>query len=158
MSQKRVILCEMTSISFSDMLLGVATLRSLYTLLNYGNQDGSVNPFVQLLSTVDVLQASVDFHKLRGGTPLTESPFNAANISNASPSPSSVSSSTDTGDLTIPSSVIDNLNKITAYIPAILAFLALNSLVLLLVAIVGIVIFLRRNSRSKKGIKGMKDI
>lgn len=98
---------------------------------------------MKLLSIVDPNTASADFHKLRGGTPLTNITYNAANSTTGS---TSVSVSDDVAQV---------LAKIGMFFPTMLAVMAFNALILLVLVIVGIVILCKRRgpktSRKTRG-------
>ncbi|KZT52700.1 acid protease [Calocera cornea HHB12733] len=56
----------------ADMILGMAFLRNVYSLFNYGDwtdstMDAQYEPFVQLLSITDPNGAATEFNQVRGG-------------------------------------------------------------------------------------------
>jgi saccharopepsin len=126
--------------------MGDNVLRSVYSIYDFGDFDSSGrmgNPYMKLLSIVDPNAASADFHKLRGGTPLTNITYNAANSTTGS---TSVSLSVDVAQV---------LAKIGMFFPAMLAVMAFNALILLVLVIVGVVILCKRRgpriSRKTRG-------
>ncbi|KAJ6515898.1 aspartic peptidase domain-containing protein [Mycena sanguinolenta] len=123
-----------------DWLIGDNVLRSMYSVYDFGDFDSNNvmgNPYVKLLALVDPNQASQDFHKVRGGTALNNITYNAAPTTADSPSTVSVSSD-----------VSDNLNKIVAFLPAMLGIMALNALVLIVLIVFG-VWFMCRKRKTK---------
>ncbi|EJU05291.1 acid protease [Dacryopinax primogenitus] len=57
----------------ADMILGMAFLRNVYSLFNYGdwidsNMDQQYEPYVQLLSITDPTTAANEFHQVRSGS------------------------------------------------------------------------------------------
>lgn len=132
--------------SFSDWLIGDNFLRSVYSIYDFGDFDSSGkmgNPYMKLLSIVDPNQASVDFHKIRGGTPSSNITYNAASSSDSS---TTVSLSDDVAKV---------LDKIGKFFPAMLAVMAFNALILLILVIVGVVFLCKRRgpktSRKTRG-------
>ncbi|OAX43499.1 acid protease [Rhizopogon vinicolor AM-OR11-026] len=127
-----------------DWLVGDNVLRSIYALYDFGDFDSSGNmgnPYIQMLSLVNPDQASVEFHDVRGGTPLNNITYNVSNDGSGS---TTVTLSTD---------VANTIEKLSKYLPAILAVFALNALILVILAVVGIVLLCRR---SKKGSRARK--
>jgi len=99
------------------------------------------NPYVQMLSLINPDQASVEFHDVRGGTPQSNITYNVSNSGSAS---TTVTLSTD---------VASTIDKLSKYLPAMLAVMALNALVLIILAIVGLVLLCRRGKRSSRARK-----
>ncbi|KAJ7904511.1 aspartic peptidase domain-containing protein [Mycena olivaceomarginata] len=123
-----------------DWLVGDNVLRSMYSVYDFGDFDSNNkmgNPYVKLLALVDPNEASKDFHKVRGGTALSNITYNAANTSTNDPA--TVSVSTD---------ISDNLTKIVAFLPAMLGIMALNALVLIVLIVFG-VWFMCRKRKTK---------
>ncbi|KAI0921265.1 hypothetical protein AcW2_006291 [Taiwanofungus camphoratus] len=126
-----------------DWLIGDNVLRSVYTIYDFGDYDSTGNmgnPYIKLLSLVDPDQASVDFHKVRGGTPNQNITYNAANVS------SNASGSTS---VTISDNLANTLNKVGTYLPAVLALVAFNAFVMIVLAIAGIVYMCRRRNKGR---------
>ena len=98
------------------------------------------DPYVQLLALIDPLQASVEFHNVRGGTPNTNITYSVSD----SGSTTSVSLSTDVA------TALDNLSK---FLPAILGVMALNALVLIVLIIGGIILLCRRRGKNVRARK-----
>ena len=126
----------------SDWLIGDNVMRSLYTVYDFGDFDDSGkmgDPFMQLLSLVDPTTASKEFHSARGGTASTSITYTPVAVSGTN-------AASDGGSTTVTttSDIADTLNKLTAYIPAMLAVLALNALVILVAVIAGAVYLVRR--------------
>lgn len=129
-----------------DWLMGDNFLRSVYAIYDFGDFDSSGkmgNPYMKLLSLVDPTQASVDFHNIRGGTPNSNITYNAANSTDGS---TTVSLSDD---------VVQILDKIGKFFPAMLAVIAFNALILLVLVIIGVVLLCKKRrpkiSRKTKG-------
>ncbi|KAJ7276396.1 aspartic peptidase domain-containing protein [Mycena haematopus] len=123
-----------------DWLVGDNVLRSMYSVYDFGDFDSNNNmgdPYVKLLALVDPNQASQDFHNIRGGTALHNITYNAA--PSTTDGPATVSVSSDIGD---------NLNKIVAFIPAMLGIMALNAAVLIALIVFG-VWFMCRKRKTK---------
>lgn len=127
----------------SDWLIGDNILRSVYALYDFGDYDSSGklgNPYIKLLSLIDPDQASIDFHKTRGGSPQNVT-YNSANVTgNAAGGSTSV---------TISDHLADNLNTVANFLPAILALMALNTLLLFGLIGGGIWWVLRKRGRSR---------
>lgn len=129
-----------------DWLIGDNVLRSVYTIYDFGDYDSSGqrgNPYIKLLSLVDPNEASVAFHSIRGGSAQNIT-YNAANTTGAVTGSTTVSLSND---------LIDSLNKVSTYLPAILAIMAFNALVLLGLVAGGIVYLVRRRNRGKARVR-----
>ncbi|EIN10744.1 acid protease [Punctularia strigosozonata HHB-11173 SS5] len=127
-----------------DWLMGDSTLRSMYSVYDFGDFDSSGymgNPYVKLLSVVDPDEASKDFAAARGTTARTGITYNASN-STANSASTTISISTDVAD------IIDKLGK---YLPAMAAVMALNALVLLVLCI-AVVVYLCRRRSSRGGV------
>ncbi|THH33603.1 hypothetical protein EUX98_g579 [Antrodiella citrinella] len=128
-----------------DWLVGDNVLRSLYTVYDFGDFDSSGqmgNPYVKLLSVIDPQQASVEFHDLRGGSPLTNITYNAGSAPGGSSS-----SGGGTASVNISDDLANTLSKIGTFFPALLAIMALNALVILLLLIAAGVYMWRRRTR-----------
>ncbi len=118
----------------------------MYSIYDFGDFDSAGNmgnPFVKLLSLVDPNQASAEFHQVRGGQPLTNITYNAANSTSASGSLASGGSTT----VTLSNELADTLTKVGTYLPALLAIMALNALVILLLIGAAFVYMFRRRSK-----------
>jgi len=117
-----------------DWLIGDNVLRSIYSVYDFGDFDSSGNmgnPYVQLLSIVDPNQASSEFASVRGSLARSNITYNIT------PTPNGATVSAE-GVLT------STLDKLSMYIPAMLAIMALNALVIILLIIVAIVYLCRR--------------
>ncbi|KAH9938591.1 aspartic peptidase domain-containing protein [Fomitopsis serialis] len=126
-----------------DWLIGDNILRSVYAVYDFGDYDSAGklgNPYIQLLSLVDADQASIDFHKTRGGSAQNIT-YNSANVTGAT---SGGSTSVDLSD-----KLVNTLNTVGNFLPAILALMALNTLLLL--GLIGGAIWwiLRKRGRSR---------
>ncbi|KAF7352792.1 Acid protease [Mycena venus] len=123
-----------------DWLVGDNVLRSMYSVYDFGDFDSNNkmgNPYVKLLSLVDPNEASKDFHNVRGGAALNNITYNASNTTTIDPS-----------SVVISADISDNLNKIVAFIPAMLGIMALNALVLIVLIVFG-VWFMCRKRKTK---------
>lgn len=119
----------------SDWLIGDNFLRSVYSIYDFGDFDSSGkmgNPYMKLLSLIDPDEASVDFHKARGGQPRTNITYQGVDGVSLSPS------------FNISQDISSSLERIGRYLPAMLAVVALNALILIVLVIVGGIIYLRR--------------
>ena len=87
---------------------------------------------MKLLSIVDPDEASVEFHKLRGGTPKTNITF--IGLDGASIAPS----------FSISNDISHSLELIGKFIPAMLGIVALNAFVVIVCCIVWLISFCRR--------------
>ncbi|KZT12774.1 acid protease [Laetiporus sulphureus 93-53] len=119
-----------------DWLIGDNMLRSVYAVYDFGDYDSSGDlgdPYIKLLSLVNADTASVNFHKIRGGTAQNIT-YNAANVTAATSTTVSLSSE-----------LADTLTKLGTYLPAVLALMAFNAFILLALVIAGIVYVCRRN-------------
>lgn len=99
------------------------------------------DPYVQMLALVDPVQASVEFHNVRGGTPNTNITYNVSY------------SGSESMTVTLSTDVATALESLTKFLPAILGIMALNALVLIILVITGIVLLCRRrgkNARTRK--------
>ncbi|KAF8138288.1 aspartic peptidase domain-containing protein [Boletus edulis] len=122
-----------------DWLMGDNILRSIYTLYDFGdfNSSGKMgDPYVQMLPLIDPLQASIEFHNVRGGTPNTNITYNVSNSGSGS---TTVTLSTDVA------TALENFSK---FLPAILGVMALNALVLVVLVVVGIILLCRRRGKN----------
>ncbi|TBU33278.1 acid protease [Dichomitus squalens] len=125
-----------------DWLIGDNVMRSLYTVYDFGDYDSSGNmgnPYMQLLSLVDPNTASKEFHADRGGSASTNISYRAQSVSATGAAAAGGSTTVDVSD-----KLADTLNKLQAYLPALLAIMALNALVVLVLVAAGIVYLLRR--------------
>ncbi|CCM04794.1 uncharacterized protein FIBRA_06987 [Fibroporia radiculosa] len=125
-----------------DWLIGDNVLRSVYTVYDFGDYDSSGNrgnPYIKLLPLVDPDEASVAFHSIRGGTPENIT-YNAANVSSDASGSTTVSLSDD---------LVSSLNRVSTFLPAVLALMAFNALLLIAIIAGGVVYFLRRRSRTR---------
>ena len=116
----------------SDFLIGDNFLRSVYSVYDFGDFDASGNmgnPYMKFLPLVDPDRASVEFHKLRGGTPKTNITYTG--LSGAA--------------LTLSASISDqSLGMISKLILPLFALVAFNSLVLIICCIVWLVSSIRK--------------
>ena len=129
----------------SDWLIGDNVLRSVYSIYDFGDfdSDGNMgNPYMKLLSLVDPNKASVDFHNIRGGTPVANITYNASNSTDSS---TTISLSDDVAKV---------LDKIGKFFPAMLAVMAFNALTLLVLIIVGIVLLCKKRNRGSRKMRG----
>ncbi|KAG1754035.1 aspartic peptidase domain-containing protein [Suillus paluster] len=127
-----------------DWLIGDNVLRSIYALYDFGDFVSSGNmgsPYVQMLALIDPNQASVEFHDVRGGTPQNNITYNVSNDGSGS---TTVTVSTD---------VANTIDKLSKYLPAMLAVMALNALILIILLIVGLVLLCRRRGKSARARK-----
>ncbi|TFY59267.1 hypothetical protein EVJ58_g5884 [Rhodofomes roseus] len=127
-----------------DWLIGDNILRSVYAVYDFGDYDSAGklgNPYIKLLPIVDASQASVDFHKTRGGTAQNVT-YNSANVTGATASGGSTS--VDLSD-----KLVNTLNTVGNFLPAVLALMALNTLLLLGLIGGGIWWILRKRGRSR---------
>ncbi|KAF7332207.1 Acid protease [Mycena kentingensis (nom. inval.)] len=125
-----------------DWLVGDNVLRSMYSLYDFGDFDASGNmgnPYVQLLSLIDPIEASKDFAAARGGSATTNITYNASNNTGAT-----------TGSVTVSADINDTLNKIVTFLPAMLGIMALNAAVLIALIVFGIVFLCRKKRKSSK--------
>jgi len=123
-----------------DWLIGDNFLRSVYSIYDFGDFDGSGkmgNPYMRLLSIINPDQASVDFHNVRGGQPKTNITYQGLNGVSAEPS------------FNISQDISASLDRIGKYIPAMLGVVALNALVLVVLVVVGTVVYCRRQRRRR---------
>ncbi|CCA68119.1 related to aspartic peptidase A1-Laccaria bicolor [Serendipita indica DSM 11827] len=110
-----------------DWILGTNILRSVYAVYDFGDFDSNNvmgNPYVQLLSVVDIEEAASSFQAARGGTV----PINSGNGS-ASTSVSVMTTS-------------EKLDKLMNLIPLMFAALGANALILLTILVIGILALL----------------
>ena len=86
------------------------------------------DPFMQLLSLVDPNEASKEIHAARGGSVPSNVTYHWAKavFTTNTSGDSSSSSVTTSSDIT------NTINKLTTYIPAVLAVMTLNALVILI--------------------------
>ena len=90
------------------------------------------NPYMKFLSVTNPIQASVEFHNLRGGTP-------NPNITYTGLSEAALQMSSSLSDDTSQA-----LNTIVKFIPPMLALVALNSLILIICGVVWLVSLCRK--------------
>jgi hypothetical protein len=120
-----------------DLVLGTNVLRSVYSVYDFGDFDSKGkmgDPYIQLLSLVNITEAAAEFQQVRGGT---------VNIqeTNGDPSPSiSVETSPD------------QLEKLVSIIPILFVIAGANGLILLilLAGAVWFCCFYGRNKKVKK--------
>lgn len=123
-----------------DWIIGVNFLRSVYSVYNFGEFDDSgsmSDPHVKLLSLVDPVKASQDFHEVRGGTPKTNISYKG--IEGAALTPSS----------SLSKNVESSIQTVSHLVPAILGVAALNFIILVILAIAGTVYFCRKRRASR---------
>ena len=119
-----------------DWVLGTNVLRSIYSVYDFGDFDSKGNmgdPYIQLLSLVDITEAAVEFQQVRGGTVNVQE-------TNGNPAPSvSIAAAPE------------QLEKLVSVIPILFAIAGTNGLILLIL-LVGAIWFCcyRRKSRTKK--------
>jgi hypothetical protein len=119
-----------------DWILGTNVLRSIYSVYDFGdfNSQGHMgDPYVQLLSLVDITEAAVEFYQVRGGTVNVQE-----TNGNSSPSVSVQAAP-------------DQLEKLASVIPILLAIAGTNGLILLilLVGAIWFCCFLGRHKAKK---------
>ncbi|KAG8796414.1 hypothetical protein FRC17_008002, partial [Serendipita sp. 399] len=119
-----------------DWIVGTNVLRSVYALYDFGDFDSNNvmgNPYVQLLSVVEIEQAASDFQSTRGGSVN----INAGNgVASASVSVLTTS---------------QKMDKLLDLIPMMFAVLGANALILLTLLIIGIWLCCHfRKQRSRK--------
>lgn len=137
--------------SYSDWLIGVNFLRSVYSMYDFGDFDSSGkmgNPYIKLLSIINPNNASAEFVAARGGVAKTNITYNA--------SPGTGSSSGSTS-VTLADNIADKLNELITYIPVVLGILALNAIALLTVA-VAVVCYLVKSRRGRKTGKKNRNV
>lgn len=125
-----------------DWLIGDNVLRSVYAIYDFGDYDSAGkmgNPYIKLFSLVDADQASADFHSIRGGQAQNVT-YNAANTTTSGAGSTTVALSND---------LITSLERVSHFMPAVLALMAFNALVLILLVVAGAVYFFRRSARGK---------
>ncbi|KAG6880052.1 hypothetical protein C0992_007369 [Termitomyces sp. T32_za158] len=124
-----------------DWLIGDNFLRSVYSIYDFGDFDGSGNmgnPYMKFLSLVDPDQASIEFTSARGGTPKTNITYQGLNGAAAMAS------------FGLSADMNQTLERIGRYLPAMLAVVALNALILIIIAFVGLCVWCRRRSSKNK--------
>jgi len=117
-----------------DWLIGDNVLRSIYSVYDFGDFDSTGkmgNPYVQLLSIVDPNQASLEFATVRGSVARSNITYHVT------PTPNG-------GTVSAEADLTSTLDKLSMYIPAMLAIMALNAVVVILLIIVAIVYLCRR--------------
>lgn len=92
------------------------------------------DPYVQMLPLVDPNLASIEFHTVRGGTPLSNITYNVSNSSSG---------------VTV-TDVTDTIEQLSRYLPAMLVVMALNAALLIFLTIVGGILLCKRR---RKGIR-----
>lgn len=129
-----------------DWLIGDNVLRSIYSIYDFGDFDGSGrmgNPYVKLLSLVDPNKASAEFHQLRGGSAATNITYNAATSSGAGGGGGGAT-------VSLSADMVDTITQLGRYVPVVLAVMALNALAVLLLVVVACVhLCRRRRSRAR---------
>lgn len=126
-----------SAIIISDWLIGDNFLRSVYSVYDFGDFDSEGkmgNPYMKLLPIIDADEASVDFHKIRGGQPKTNITYKGLDGISVMPS------------FNISEDISESLEKIGRYLPAMLAVVALNALILIALVVVGVVICYRKRN------------
>lgn len=113
----------------------------MYDFGDYDAAGNLGNPYIKLLSLVNPDQASIDFHKTRGGSAQNVT-YNSANVTGASSSP-------DTTSVDLSDSLANALSKVGTLLPAVLALMALNTLLLLGLLAGGAVYWVRRRGRAR---------
>ncbi|KAG8906485.1 hypothetical protein FRB99_006800 [Tulasnella sp. 403] len=144
------------SLNGFDFHAGDVFLRSLYTVLDFGDFDATGNmgdPYVRLWTVVDQPSASAEFHAVRGGTPQPYKSSSSVSANAASDNPDlptgGTSSSANTTTMADQQDLMRNVNTLVSYAPIMLGVLGLNAV--LLVVVVGImIVYLCRRKRSKK--------
>jgi len=122
-----------------DWLVGDNFLRSVYSVYDFGDFDSSGNmgdPYLKLLAILDPDQGSIDFHKVRGGTPRTNITYIGLQGSSIEPI------------FSISNDISDSLNTIGKLLPAVLGIVALNAVVLAVLLVVGLVVYCRKRGGS----------
>ncbi|KAF8222162.1 acid protease [Tricholoma matsutake] len=123
-----------------DWLIGDNFLRSLYSIYDFGDFDTSGkmgNPYMKLLSIINPDEASVDFHKARGGQPKINITYQGLTGVSIEPS------------FSISQDISASLERIGKYIPAMLGVVALNALVLLILVVAGVIVYCKRQRRRR---------
>jgi saccharopepsin len=106
----------------------------VYDFGDFDSEGKMGNPYMKLLPIIDANEASVDFHKLRGGTPKTNITYKGLDGISVMPS------------FNISDDISESLERIGRYLPAMLAVVALNALILIILAVAGLVICYRRRN------------
>jgi len=122
-----------------DWLIGDNFLRSVYSVYDFGDFDSEGkmgNPYMKLLPVIDADEASIDFHKVRGGQPRSNITYKGLDGISVMPS------------FNISQDISDSLERIGRYLPAMLAVVALNALILIALVVTGIVICCRKRNPS----------
>ncbi|PVF99939.1 acid protease [Serendipita vermifera] len=119
-----------------DWIIGTNVLRSLYVVYDFGDFDANNvmgNPYIQLLSLVEIDQAASDFSSLRGGTVNVDQ-----GNGNASSSVSVLTTS-------------QKLDKLLDLVPLIFAVIGANALILitLLAIIIWMCCYLKKQNARK---------
>ncbi|KAL1755442.1 aspartic peptidase domain-containing protein [Schizophyllum commune] len=121
-----------------DWLIGDNFLRSVYSVYDFGDfdKDGKMgDPYVKMLSIVDPNEASKEFASQRNTSPRSGISYSAQSVEQASMS------------VTVSGDVASTLDKLTTYLPAMLAIMALNAVVLLALGVSGMVYLCRQKRR-----------
>ncbi|KAL1747454.1 aspartic peptidase domain-containing protein [Schizophyllum fasciatum] len=121
-----------------DWLIGDNFLRSVYSVYDFGDFDSNGkmgDPYVKMLSIVDPNDASKEFASQRNSTARSGISYSAKSVEQASMS------------VTVSGDIAGTLDKLTAYLPAMLAIMALNAVVLLALGVFGMLYMCRRNRR-----------
>jgi len=113
----------------------------MYDFGDFDSQGAMGDPYMKLLSIVDADEASVEFHRLRGGTPKTNITFSGLDGASVAPS------------FSISNDISGSLELIGKFIPAMLGIVALNALVVIICCIVWLVSFCRRRRRKNAMIR-----
>ncbi|KAG6814176.1 hypothetical protein H0H92_000852 [Tricholoma furcatifolium] len=125
-----------------DWLVGDNFLRSVYSIYDFGDFDANGtmgNPYMKLLSLIDPDEASSEFASARGSTANTNITYQGLDGAAVAAAPS----------YNISTDVSDSLERISRFIPAMLAVVALNALILIILSIVGLVVWCRKRRTSK---------
>src|SRR5258705_5914132 len=109
----------------------------MYDFGDFDSQGVMGDPYMKLLSVVDADEASIEFHRLRGGTPKTNITFSGLDGASVAPL------------FSISNDISQSLELIAKFIPAMLGIVALNALVIIVCCIVWLVSFCRKRSRRK---------
>ncbi|KAF5363696.1 hypothetical protein D9756_000629 [Leucocoprinus leucothites] len=128
-----------------DWLVGDNFLRSVYAVYDFGDYDDKGvmgDPYMQFLSIINPDDASVDFHKIRGGEPKSNITYVGLNGTANAPS------------FFISDNVSESLEMISRFVPAMLGIIALNTLILLGILISGLCYWMKkRRLRRYDGVR-----
>lgn len=107
----------------------------MYDFGDFDAQGKMGDPYVKLLTIIDMDDASVDFHNQRGGTPQTNITFVGLDGISVAPS------------FFISNDISKSLEMIGTWMPAILAVVAFNALLVIVGSIVWLVLCIRKRRR-----------